>query len=417
MDELYKKFLESAQGISTDTRTLKPGDIFFALQGDNFDGNKFIDEAFAKGASLCVVDDKSLETSEKCFYVDDTLVALQELAKMHRKNLKIPVIAITGSNGKTTTKELAREVLSKRYKVLASRSSFNNHIGVPVTILSIRPEHEMAVVEMGDNHVGEIATLTEIACPNFGVITNIGKDHIGEFGGFENCVKAKLELFDYFRIDGGTAFVNPHDALLQENISGLEIIPYEDAEHLESDEFLKVKIGGEEIQTKFVGDYNLENIRAAFTIGKHFGVPADQMAEAIAAYEPTNNRSQKVMTDKNEIILDAYNANPESMRLALENFAKIKSEKNKVVILGDMFDMGEYGSEEHQKVLDMVSSLGFESYFAGEEFFKLKKDENIFKTTEELVDYLKQNKIENSLILIKGSRGMKMESVVKDSLL
>ncbi len=424
LDELYSIFKEKNLDISTDTRTLKGGDIFFALKGDNFDGGKFVKEALDKGASF-VVSENSDVPMDRGVLVQDVLVALQNLAKMHRRNLKIPIIAITGSNGKTTTKELTRVVLSKRYKTLASPSSFNNHVGVPMTILSIRPEHEMAVVEMGDNHVGEIAMLTEIAQPNFGLITNIGKDHIGEFGGFENCVKAKLELFDYFRIDGGTAFVNPHDALLQENISGLEVIPYEDAEHLDSNEFLKVKIGGEEIQTKFVGDYNLENIRAAFTIGKHFGVPADQMAEAIASYEPTNNRSQKVVTEKNEIILDAYNANPESMRLALENFSKIKTgpsttlraSKKKVVILGDMFDMGEYAPEEHQKVLDMVEGFGFEAYFAGEEFFKLKKNEAILKTTDELIEYLRENKIENSLILIKGSRGMKMESVMKENLI
>ncbi len=416
LDELYKIFLEKNLNISTDTRKISPGDIFFALRGENFDGNQFINEALEKGASF-IVSENSDMPMDRGVFVSDSTKALQDFARIHRDNLQIPIIAITGSNGKTTTKELARTVLAKKFNVLASPASFNNHVGVPMTILAIKPEHEIAVVEMGDNHVGEIAMLTEIAKPNFGLITNIGKDHIGEFGGLENCIKAKLELYDYFKLDGGQNFLNPHDELLVSHSHELENIEYVDGVVLEGGEYLRVKIGEEVIQTRFVGDYNLENIRAAFTIGKHFGVPADKMAEAIASYEPTNNRSQKVVTDKNEIILDAYNANPESMRLALENFAKIKTDKKKVVILGDMFDMGEYAPEEHQRVLDIVKELKFESYFAGEEFFKLKKDENIFRTVDEIIEYLKQSKIENALILIKGSRGMTMEKVYKENIL
>ncbi len=416
LEELYKIFSQKSLNISTDTRKISPGDIFFALKGDNFDGNKFVNEALEKGASF-VISENSDMPMDRGVFVPDSTKALQDFARLHRNDLQIPIIAITGSNGKTTTKELVRVVLEKKYKVLASPASFNNHIGVPLTILSIKPDHQIAVLEMGDNHEGEIKMLCEIARPTHGLITNIGRDHIGEAGGFEANVRAKLELYEFFKNSGAKNFLNTGDERLVSNSRELENINYVDGRVVESNDYLVAEIEGQTIKTKIVGDYNLENIRAAWTLGKHFEVTVEDIISALENYEPKNNRSQKVLTDKNEIILDAYNANPDSMKLALENFAKIRSDKKKIVILGDMFELGSFAPEEHQKVLDLVASFDVESYFAGEEFFKLKKDENIFKTTDELIEHLKQNKIENRLILIKGSRGMAMEKVYKENLL
>jgi UDP-N-acetylmuramoyl-tripeptide--D-alanyl-D-alanine ligase len=259
--------------------------------------------------------------------------------------------------------------------------------------------------------------LCSIAQPTHGLITNIGRDHIGEAGGMEANIRAKLELYDYFRNKGGTNFLNKEGELLLSHSRELTNELYIDGVVLESDGFLKIKIDGEEVKTKCIGDYNLDNFRAAFTLGKFFGVPTHDIISALEQYEPKNNRSQKVVTEKNEIILDAYNANPDSMRFSLESFAKIKTEKEKIAILGDMFELGKFAQEEHQKILDLIARLDLRAYFAGEEFLKLKKDESIFKTTEELIEHLKQNKIENSLILIKGSRGMKMEKVLEENLL
>lgn len=413
LNELYKIFSQKCLNISTDTRKISPGDIFIALRGENFDGGKFIDEAFEKGASF-VVSENSDMLMDRSVYATDSLMALQEFAKMHRDSLQIPIIAITGSNGKTTTKELVRVVLAKKYKVLASPASFNNHIGVPLTILSIKPEHEIAVIEMGDNHEGEIRRLCEIARPTHGLITNIGRDHIGEAGGFEANVRAKLELYEFFKNSNGKNFLNTKDERLVTNSQGLENIDYVDGHVIDSNDYLSVEIEEQKVKTKLVGDYNLDNIRVAFTIGKHFEVPAEEIVSALENYEPTNNRSQKVLTEKNEIILDAYNANPDSMGLALENFAKIKTDRKKIAILGDMFELGSFAKEEHQKVVDLVHALKIENYFAGVEFKKLGVG---FETTDELIEHLKQNKIENSLILIKGSRGMKMEKVLEGNLL
>lgn len=321
LDELYKIFSDKNLNISTDTRKISPGDIFFALKGDNFDGNRFVNEALEKGASF-VISENSEMLMDRGVFVSDSTKALQDFAKIHRNNLQIPIIAITGSNGKTTTKELVRVVLEKKYKVLASPASFNNHIGVPLTILSINRDHQIAVLEMGDNHEGEIKMLCEIARPTHGLITNIGRDHIGEAGGFEANVRAKLELYEFFKNSGGKNFLNTSDERLVSNSDELENINYVDARVVESNDCLIVEIEGQNIKTKLVGDYNLNNVRAAWTLGKHFEVSVEDIISALENYEPKNNRSQKVLTDKNEIILDAYNANPDSMKLALENFAK-----------------------------------------------------------------------------------------------
>lgn len=420
MEELYAK-LSGKFSISTDTRSLKPGDVFFALKGDNFDGGKFVSDALSKGASFVVSENPDMPM-DKGVFVPDALAALQEFAKLHRANLNIPIIAITGSNGKTTTKELTRTVLEKKHKVLASPASFNNHIGVPLTILSIKPEHEIAVIEMGDNHEGEIKMLCEIALPTHGLITNIGHDHVGVAGGYEANVRAKLEFFDFSRVRQGDykteVFINAEDEFLLTNATGLEKAPYLNGKVLNADDLLQLEIDGQTINTKFIGEYNLDNFRAAFTIGKHFEVPIEDIVAALESYEPKNNRSQKIESGTNTIILDAYNANPDSMKLALENFYKMKSDKKKIVILGDMFELGDFAREEHEKVLTQAESLGYESYFAGETFYNLKGErKNIFQTTDKLIEHLKQNKIENSFVLLKGSRGMALEKILKENLL
>lgn len=420
LGELYKIFSEKNLNISTDTRKISAGDIFFALKGDNFDGNKFIDEALGKGASFTVCEN-SEDLRENVVVVTDNTKALQEFASIHRESLKIPIVAITGSNGKTTTKELVREVLSKKFKVLASPASFNNHIGVPLTILSIKPEHQIAILEMGDNHEGEITSLCEIARPTHGLITNIGRDHIGEAGGPEANVRAKLELYEYFKKTGGINFLNHEDSMLVENSQSLKNVNYVNGEVLDSEEFLKIKIDGSEINTKFIGDYNLQNFRVAFTIGKFFGVLKEDTVLALENYEPKDNRSQKVITEKNEIILDAYNANPDSMRLAIENFSKIKTNKKKILILGDMFEMGSFAGEVHKEIIGLTIELNLkETYFIGKEF-SLHKDliesNKFFETTDAFIEYLKQNEIENSFVLVKGSRGMALEKILKEDLL
>ncbi len=418
LETIYKTFSEKGLSVSIDTRTIKPGDVFFALRGENFDGNKFALEALEKGASFCISENRDMPMDERCLLVNDPLKALQDFALIHRTHLGIPIIAITGSNGKTTTKELTKAVLEKKYKVLASPSSFNNHIGVPLTILSIKPGHQIAVIEMGDNHEGEISMLCDIARPTHGLITNIGRDHIGEAGGYEANVRAKLELYGYMASSNAKNFLNTNDEKLVQSAVGLENIPYAGGEVISGDDLLEVLIEGKNIKTKFVGEYNLDNFRAAWTIGKTFEVGEDDMVSVLESYEPKNNRSQKIESGTNTIIMDAYNANPDSMKLALENFALMKTDKKKVVILGDMFDLGEFGPEEHQRVLDQAEVLGYESYFAGVEFDKLKGErKNVFKTTSDLIEHLKQNKIENSFVLLKGSRGMALEKILKEGCL
>ena len=415
LDSLYKIFLEKNLSVSIDTRTMNPGDIFFAIKGDTFDGNDFALSALEKGASFVVSENREMPMDDRCYLVDDSLRSLQEFASIHRAQLSIPIIAITGSNGKTTTKELTRVVLEKKYKVLASPASFNNHIGVPLTILSIKPEHEIAVIEMGDNHEGEIARLCEIARPTHGLITNIGRDHIGEAGGYEANIRAKLELYDYFKNSGSINFLNNDDPMLIKNSLELNNLKYVLGEILNAEDLLILRIEGQEIKTHFVGGYNIDNFLAAYTIGKYFEVPISDIVSALESYEPKNNRSQKIESGTNTIIMDAYNANPDSMKLALENFALMKTDKKKVVILGDMFDLGEFGPEEHQKVLEQAEALECDVYFAGEEFYKLKDGRNnIFRTTDDLTEHLRQNKIENSFVLLKGSRGMALERILKE---
>lgn len=354
--ELYQKYLESGK-VSTDTRQITSGSVFFALKGDKFNANEFAAEALSKGASYAVVDEQEFVVDDRCILVNDALQALQQLARHHRDQLKIPVIGLTGSNGKTTSKELVQAVLSKKFKTLATKGNLNNHIGVPLTILSIDSSHEMAVIEMGANHVGEIAALSAISNPTHGFITNIGKAHIGTFGGFENIIRGKSELYQHLITNHGMVFINSLNPILS-NMAKRFKAPlfypaagdYYHCELLASNPFLIVRTeDGGEITTSLIGAYNFENIAVALCIGKYFRVGADAANRAVAEYVPGNMRSQVLKKGSNTIILDAYNANPSSMAAAIESFSMMEG-ANKVVILGDMYELEEEAEAEHRKI-------------------------------------------------------------------
>ena len=428
LQEVYKQFLQT-QKVTTDSRAIEKGTIFFALKGDNFDGNQFAIEALAKGATLAIVDDKKLQHEKGCVYTSNTLTFLQELANYHRKKLNIPIIGLTGSNGKTTTKELIRQILAGKYNVVATQGNLNNHIGVPLTLLSINNKAEIAVVEMGANHVGEIEMLCNIAEPNFGLITNIGKAHIGGFGGFEGVVKAKTELFGYFSKTNETVFFNSDNELINSKVSEFNIkarsIDYSiksfNARTIPGREpFLTVSLSFPNIDliinTNLTGNYNLENILAACRIATHFGVEPKSIKESIENYTPSNSRSQVVDTAKNRVILDAYNANPSSMEAALANFASLPSSKNKVAIIGEMLELGNYAETEHNRIANMAINFDFEQVLlVGELFPKSNPNAKWFETSQECADFLKEYSLEDKLILVKGSRGTRME-VVMDAL-
>jgi UDP-N-acetylmuramoyl-tripeptide--D-alanyl-D-alanine ligase len=425
IQELYSIFAK-CKVITTDSRKIPAGSVFFSLRGDSFDGNLFAGEALKLGAGFAVIDNEDQYKGGKYILVKDCLKTLQELAAYHRKQLSIPFIAITGSNGKTTTKELIKSILSKKYKTLATTGNLNNHIGVPLTLLSIQPEIEIAVIEMGANHIGEIKLLCEIARPGFGLITNIGKAHIGEFGSFENIVKTKAELYDFIRINGGKIFINSGNELLMERSGGIDKISYGPSQndfckcqYENSDPFLKVRFENEIITSRLVGKYNFENAAAAICIGKYFGVDPKKIKEALEEYEPSNNRSQIIKTRSNTIILDAYNANPSSMRAALENFKEMEG-GCKWLILGDMLELGTYELEEHKNILRLISGMKIINVIlVGEQFSKASSELNmehmLFKTSDELAVYLKSKSPigKNNLILVKGSRGMKLEKVAE----
>lgn len=412
--------------IITDSRKAVADSIFFALRGENFNGNAFADSALENGCSYAVIDDESFYKGERYILVKDVLRTLQELAKCHRTRFNIPFIAITGSNGKTTTKELIKSVLSKKYKTLATIGNLNNHIGVPLTILSITPDIEIAVIEMGANHMGEIALLCKIADPDYGIITNIGKAHIGEFGGFENIVKAKTELFNHIRRKNGKIFIHADNQLLLNNASGIEKITYGISENnfcqcefLEANSYVKIKFYGNIISSNLVGKYNFENICAAICIGKFFGVSTTEIKKAIEEYIPANNRSQVVKTSRNILILDAYNANPNSMKAAIENFSEMKG-NSKWIILGDMLELGQYEQEEHRNILHLIREKKLQNVIlVGEKFSKAFSEIGELacirvKNSHELIQKLQTEiKINNSLVLIKGSRSIKLEEAVE----
>ncbi|HND75536.1 MAG TPA: UDP-N-acetylmuramoyl-tripeptide--D-alanyl-D-alanine ligase, partial [Saprospiraceae bacterium] len=364
IQELYSVFVKHPK-VSTDTRKITPNSLFFALKGDSFDGNQFAETALNLGASYAVIDDEKKYHGDKYILVEDVLTCLQQLATYHRKQLKSIIIAITGSNGKTTTKELIKKVLEKKYRTLATQGNLNNHIGVPLTLLSITPEIELAIVEMGANHVGEIAMLCNIAQPDYGMITNIGKAHIGEFGSFENIIKAKTELYAYIKSNGKKIFVNAEDALLMKHARDIDQITYGTrsnaycrSELVEVNPFLKIVYENQPIQSKLIGTYNFDNITLAICIGKYFGIGIADIKNAIEEYVPSNNRSQIVKTKSNEIVLDAYNANPSSMMVAIQNFYQMKGD-DKWLILGDMLELGQYEVEEHKSIIKLIESKKF----------------------------------------------------------
>lgn len=421
---LYSLYLRS-QSVSTDTRNIGMKSLFFALKGENFNGNEFAKEAIKSGALFAIVDQKEFEDKEgDIYYVEDTLNALQKLAQYHRQQLKIPIIALTGSNGKTTTKELIIQVLSKRYNVAATKGNLNNHIGVPLTLLSINSTHDIAVVEMGANHLLEIEFLSQITQPDFGYITNFGKAHLEGFGGIEGVIKGKSELYNYLREHAKTVFVNCDDEKqveLTEEIQKKTFGTSMDADYtFEYSESLNgrcptINYENTVIQSQLVGDYNLSNVAAAIAIGLTFEVPIEDIKEAIETYKPDNNRSQILYKNEQAFVLDAYNANPSSMEAALLNFSKI--DENKAVLLGDMFELGETSQEEHQKIAELAVSLGFSTLvFIGEKFhsISLPESESLRKFTnrEEALKYLKENPVKEKQILIKGSRGMALEKLL-----
>jgi len=423
IEELYSFYLKH-RIISTDSRQVLPGCLFFALKGDNFDGNKYAKIAIEAGAAYAVIDDNAY-AGQQTLLVDDVLSTLQQLALMHRRKYKFPVLAITGSNGKTTTKELINAVLSQQYHVTATKGNLNNHIGVPLTLLGITDETELAIIEMGANHQGEIAQLCAIAEPTHGLITNIGKAHLGGFGGYEGVILAKGELYAWLRTSGGEAFVNAGNPLLMERSKGIERILYGTEEGIHtrgeirgnSSTLMLDWISGNGaivVQTNLFGNYNFENVMAAICVGTFFNVPSGKIKSAISTYTPSNSRSQTMKTVKNSIILDAYNANPTSMQVAIENFRQVKA-LHKMVILGDMLELGDESHAEHLAVVNLVEDSGFDQViFVGPDFKKTVGGRfTCFTASDEAREWLLKQEIKDYTILVKGSRGIQMEKVLE----
>jgi UDP-N-acetylmuramoyl-tripeptide--D-alanyl-D-alanine ligase len=430
IEELYRLFINCNQKITTDTRKLEKGAIFFALKGDNFDANTFAEQAVDAGCAYAIVDSETMSNGTNILLVNDVLETLQQLAKYHRQHLKFPIIGITGSNGKTTNKELIHAVLSKKYNTYATKGNLNNHIGVPLTLLALTSEHEMAIVEMGANHQGEIAMLSDLSNPDYGMITNIGKAHLEGFGGIEGVKKGKSELYKHIKQKNGKIFINGNDSVLMELSNDLDKIYYGENSDFDvhgklflNSEFVEFKwnVRGESIdnqplvKTHMFGQYNFINLLCAACIGNYFGVTANDVNDALASYIPEMNRSQIKKTLSNTLILDAYNANPSSMGLAIDNFNKQVFD-NKIVILGDMLELGEYSEEEHKKIIKQIECCDFKRVvFVGIQFFKLKDQFSkfqFFKNIEELHANVDAIKINGSIILIKGSRGIRLEKIV-----
>jgi UDP-N-acetylmuramoyl-tripeptide--D-alanyl-D-alanine ligase len=444
-EQLYKLFLQHPL-ISTDTRKIGAGSLFFALKGDKFDANTFAEQAIKAGAAYSIIDNPAYQLNEKYILVNDVLTALQDLARYHRRQLDIPVIGITGTNGKTTTKELIYSVLSQHYKTLATQGNLNNHIGVPLTILTIDNSHEMAVIEMGANHQKEIEFLCSIAQPTHGLITNVGKAHLEGFGGVEGVKKGKGELYDYLKKSGspnsgGVVFINSDSAVLMEMLQARNLKnaifygkDYDSnlvtGKLIDNSPFLTLQWtnnetgNSHEVQTQLTGAYNLDNILAAICIGVYFELTDVEINEGVEGYQPKNNRSQIMQMETNTLICDYYNANPSSMFVAIENMGKINA-KRKVLILGDMFEMGEEAAIEHEAVIKKAMETPVdERIFIGKEFYEvgmsmdngqwtMDKNPTFYKTAEDAITGLKANPIKNSTLLIKGSRGMALERLVE----
>ncbi|UEG50245.1 UDP-N-acetylmuramoyl-tripeptide--D-alanyl-D-alanine ligase [Ferruginibacter lapsinanis] len=423
IEALYKIFIEYPS-IQTDTRKLQQGDLFFALKGDNFNGNLFAKQALASGAAYAIIDEPVDDTDPRLIKTDNVLATLQALAKHHRVQFKIPFIAITGSNGKTTTKELVHEVLSTTYKTYTTKGNLNNHIGIPLTILSVKKDAEIAVIEMGANHQKEIEAYCTYTLPTHGIITNCGKAHLEGFGGIEGVKKGKGELFDYLRKTNGTAFImNDYDYLIEMSKGIKEIKTYgtKDADLVgtvnESNKFLEVSIkkGSDikNIQTNLVGEYNLPNVLLAILLGEYFKVPDTKIKSALENYIPSNSRSQLIEKDSNKIILDAYNANPTSMKAAIENFAKMQG-SDKVLILGGMMELGEESIAEHKSIAALIDTYKWKSVvLVGGDFNKIDHHYINLANSTEAKTWLQQQHFANTAMLIKGSRSMQMEKVLE----
>ncbi len=411
--ELYQCF-QQCTSVTTDTRSCQEGAMFFALKGDTFNGNQFARQALLKGCRYAVVDEPQY-AGEGVIVVDNCLQALQQLARLHRRQLGLPVIGITGTNGKTTTKELIAAVLKKKYNLLYTQGNLNNHIGVPLTLLLLRPEHQLAVVEMGASHPGDIKELVEIAEPDYGLITNVGMAHLQGFGSFEGVVRTKGELYDYLRSHGKhVVFIDFDNEHLTQMAQELQLVAYETAELGECAPFLSFSWQGMQIDTQLIGTYNLKNAQAAITVGRYFGVGDTDICQAIASFTPHNNRSQLTITEHNRLVVDAYNANPTSMKAAIDNFRAIKAER-KMVILGDMKELGEQSGCEHQKVVCQLLECGFErTILVGEEMTKANNAGfECYPTTEAVKHILEQHTPHGCYVLIKGSNSMKLHQLVE----
>jgi UDP-N-acetylmuramoyl-tripeptide--D-alanyl-D-alanine ligase len=423
IEHIYQRFLE-CKNISTDTRKITKNSMFFALKGDNFNGNIFAEKALDLGASYCIVDEKEYVKTKNCILVDDVLQTLQHLATFHRKQLAIPIVALTGSNGKTTTKELINAVLSTQFKTSSTQGNLNNHIGVPLTLLKMTSETEIGIVEMGANHHKEIEQLCNIALPDYGLITNFGKAHLEGFGSVEGVIEAKSELYEHLKKHQKTIFVNEDDAIQLKQTKGYAYLKLfgsktsngVNLELLTSQPFVSLKYDNIIINSNLAGDYNFNNIAVAIAIGSYFKISTANIVSAIENYAPTNNRSQIIEQNGNRILMDAYNANPTSMLAALENFKQLQH-PNKVLFIGDMFELGDDAEKEHQAIVNYLENNPFETvYLIGENFSKTKTTRNDihqFKLFDDLKSKLTTSQIKDKFILIKGSRGMALERILE----
>ena len=420
---IHGLFLQCSS-VSIDTRKIEQNSLFVAIKGERFDANTFAKEALEKGAAYVIIDNESYYIDQRTILVEDSLIALQELAKFHRDYLKLPIIALTGSNGKTTTKELIHAVLSRKFKTKATVGNLNNHIGVPLTLLSFTSETEIGIVEMGANHKKEIEFLCELATPNYGYITNFGKAHLEGFGGVEGVIEGKSEMYKYLSANDKLAFINLEDPIQVERSKSLKSYSFGinktnadvNITSIKANPFVTIGYSDLVVQSHLIGLYNANNINAALTIGKYFGVTDSEIKDALESYIPENNRSQLVKKGSNQIILDAYNANPSSMSVAIENFLQLDN-TNKIMILGDMFELGDESLQEHKAIVAMLSKdENVKCYFVGSAFYesKIEKDNFWFYNTfESFSNDLSEMKFDNSTILIKGSRGMALERTLE----
>lgn len=417
IEEIYQLYKLSYRVVK-DTREDVKNALYFSLKGESFNGNRYALEALKNGANYAIIDEVEYKVDDRLILVDDVLLCLQQLARYHREQLNIPILALTGSNGKTTTKELINVVLNKKFNCLATKGNLNNHIGVPLTLLSMTPEYNFGVVEMGANHQLEIEALCDIARPDFGYITNFGRVHLEGFGSFEGVIKGKTEMYQYVKDADKMIFVNQEDPIQMEKSYGINRRTFggEAADckivFADADPFVRISFEEIEINSKLIGAYNFANIAAAVCIGNYFGIPTLDIKDAIESFIPENNRSQIIQRASNKVILDAYNANPNSMDAAILNLASLSDQK-KVAILGDMFELGEDSMMEHQKIVDQIRTIGLDAaYLIGETFYKtngLNSNMHQFKSFEDFVKSFEENAYTNTTFLIKASRGMALE--------